>query len=344
MCFICRKLYSLDITWRPISSKVRVAGMKWKTLWECGTDGVYQFVDEKSSSVSKQSQANDPDIELENADVIFERMKHNVLGGNRKIPILALPGDQPTPLTSSPVAPPSIVAVATTRAGADGTSAASETVGGGWASFSFQASAPAAVAKAKAEPKPKATKGQKRKGESAGVVDMNPSNQTPVPEEKPKRKRKDAAKDAEDIPMENAEQDHAPMTDADREWHRNIVEKLEPVIQFNLQFENPSDEQAVKIKDYISDKGRSLTKLQNDVRSQKRNLNRRKKTPQEAVEQANEMHKIMSDAQSLLKTIQQKTFSGDDAMNLMITIAPRNDWNKCVLFLLCVSMFTILLT
>ncbi|CAK9101224.1 unnamed protein product, partial [Durusdinium trenchii] len=213
---------------------VRVAGMKWKTLWECGTDGVYQFVDEKSSSVSKQSQANDPDIELENADVIFERMKHN-------------------------------------------------------------ASAPAAVAKAKAEPKPKATKGQKRKGESAGVVDMNPSNQTPVPEEKPKRKRKDAAKDAEDIPMENAEQDHAPMTDADREWHRNIVEKLEPVIQFNLQFENPSDEQAVKIKDYISDKGRSLTKLQNDVRSQKRNLNRRKKTPQEAVEQANEMHKIMSD-------------------------------------------------
>ena len=59
---------------------IRVAGSLWRKMWEDGHQGVYQVVDESSSTVRKTSQVNEEDIELQSADRIFDRIKTNVFG------------------------------------------------------------------------------------------------------------------------------------------------------------------------------------------------------------------------------------------------------------------------
>ncbi len=73
-----------DISYEEIDGTVvpciRVAGSMWRQMWENGCSGVYQVLDETSSSVRKTSEVNAEDIELQSAERIFDHIKNNVFG------------------------------------------------------------------------------------------------------------------------------------------------------------------------------------------------------------------------------------------------------------------------
>ena len=66
------------------SIQVRVTGKIWKDMFDDGVEGVYQLREETATTVRKETQVNDPDVALEDADALFGKMQSMIFQGGSK--------------------------------------------------------------------------------------------------------------------------------------------------------------------------------------------------------------------------------------------------------------------
>ena len=257
---------------------IRVAGGLWKKLWEDGTDGVYQCVEETAAKVAKVSQVNDPDLQLQCADKLFERMKGSIFGGVQQAALQMGSLDALAASTSSMPPPPlpqvsraalHDVAQPQVHAGNDATSAQddSESVSP-WASFRLSVPAPKAKVKAQA----KKTGGKRAKSGAA-------TDPPPLPEDEPQNTRKrrwvsmeptTSAAPGQYVPpaelgglARGKSGDDSTRTEADNQWYDNMMAPVKAALSLDVPW--TSDEDTGSVKAVLAEKAKLLSKLLVDV-------------------------------------------------------------------------------
>lgn len=176
-----------SISYQEIDGKVvpcvLCAGSTWRDAFENGMPGVYRVVDETTSAVTKTSHVNDPELDLEPVDKIFDRMRATIFGEpessvNRLDALLdstSMPVAQQTTSPKVPAIPEQPKDVPMDKADKSP-----------WASFRVRSEQPQQALAAKA----KAKQNAKRKPKE---VKENKESTEPTTENKePKRRKKDS--------------------------------------------------------------------------------------------------------------------------------------------------------
>ena len=337
-------------------AKVRCSGAQWKSLFDDGHSGVYKFVEEESVSVKKASEVNDPDIDLQDVDMIFNRMSSAVLGSAAAvISMPSLPGlvDISGGIAEHKVHASPMVAASqqqqqpqlqTARpldlaSNADTTDEPSGLRLTHWASFRTTASA---AAKAK----PKAN--TKARGKAA-------AKQTNASEPATKRPRTSALVSMQpgltNSIADFAEKDNTSdkkFTDADGQWQERFSKTFKDALTIQIAAYSFGDEKvSTEIKDYVTQKTKAINKCATEavsdqrachitnfelskpshvqVKTRKRNLQRRTACPEELVTTCDEAETVLRECSSLLKAVcgGGGQFSGDEALRMAGVIDAR---------------------
>lgn len=286
---------------QAFSTKVRCVGKRWRDLFDDGHEGVYQLKNETSTSVAKSTSLNDPDLNLESADKLFDKMNALIFGGAHPKAIafrsVSAAADAPVPtsvaalpLTLDTPAPPqqNVVPVSETDPDTDEQS---------WHSHwqSFRSGAPtAAIPKASAKKtaaKPHAKAGtRKRKGggdqsdmppppapppkeaRKSSIINMNPLDHAEPHSQgsaERQQKRKAANSDTETagggvLVLEG--QVDLGTQDADSKWQQQFEEKYRTIFNIAIKHENPVDDVEIAfVKNTMAQKVKDASKFLNDV-------------------------------------------------------------------------------
>ena len=310
---------------------------------------------EQASTIRKSSEVNDPDVDLQDVDDIFNRMASVVLGAGStpsikgpSLPSLSGSGLGLTGGHGGAAARPALPEAGAAASVKDDDDCSIVQRAAHWGSFNLQAAPPAGAAKAKAKAKPK---GQPKR--AAGKPEGEPA---------PKRSRRNpsslvslmpgieppAGAGEQMVPILDGEAESSKVSDADAVWVDNARQKFAEVFQVKLEsWEGGDDRAAVALKEYLGDKSKALAKLINEaqsvlrgsrgyswvdgcvmsrspsqVRSRKRNLSRRSACPELLMTHCAEMEQAYVDGAAFLRLIGASTFSGDEAARLLGSIDP----------------------
>ena len=256
-------------------------------MFDDGVEGVYQLREETATTVRKETQVNDPDIALEDADAIFGKMQTMIFQGAPKA--ISFRSSNAPSVTEGPgnlevssamhTTTPNIAAVPDVTNQTVAEQEVDESACA-WQSHLLAFSKGQAVpkAQAKAYPKPKA-KGaavakqvsKKRKtdepdlmppppappankeGKRSLLVDMNPVEAKDVARMESKRAK---VSDVGDVHHQ----------DADGKWQSAQEQRFKELFDIQLRYENPSGEDQVShVKSALSGKTKDANKFLNDV-------------------------------------------------------------------------------
>lgn len=252
---------------------------------------MYQLKDETSTSVIKSTRVNDPDLNLESADKLFDKMNALILGGPKAITFRSVPalGDAPVstcagvqPAVEPPVTPQPIAT------GETESETGEQCWQAHWQSFrsGAQAAAPKTSAKAKATPKatPKTSVSKRKRGTEHGdmmppppkegrkssIINLNPVDQAEphspkAGESQKKRKELNSTGDVGAEPVFQTPADPV-LQDADAKWQKQFEEKYRNIFTVAIKHENPVDDAEVTfVKNTLALKVKEGTKFLNDV-------------------------------------------------------------------------------
>lgn len=114
------------------------------------------------------------------------------------------------------------------------------------------------------------------------------------------------------------------ISEADQSWLNDTKTRLTPLIDFS---ETPSDTK--DCKPFLTAKLAAAKKLQSDVRNRKRTCQRRRgDTVQPVLEELEELEEFTNTAVKFVKLIGAATFSGDEAIELLDSLAPSSRFAK----------------
>ena len=238
---------------------VEVAGEKWEKLWKNGSKGVWLVSEETSSSVRKESEANDEDVMLQSADKVFDRLRGVVFGKTSSKQVSLMP--PPSRLDAlvnqghaAPFSPPKSMSTATALSPDKHSAVDEESLANRWNSFRMTQ----AGTSAKGRKEPSVAPKLKAKAEAGGGRKRKSDETT---DESGKQSKKATWIDLGD---KSESRSDGNRSEADMKWYTDMVDKVKEACDMELPTDD-CDPKNADMKAFVEKQGRAISKLLGEV-------------------------------------------------------------------------------